>query len=81
MKKFRIVELIHQSGASNQKREFVIEKKGIFGWREVFKVEVLTERISFKAYDYAEAYLLKNYASHGMCTRIGCTYIYENYVY
>jgi len=79
--RLRIVELIHNSGSSDRKREFVIERKRLMGWREVFQVEVGPKRISFEKYEDAEMYLMQKYTDHGLCTRIGSTYIYEPYTY
>lgn len=81
MKFFRIVELIHNSSSKDRKREFVIQKKRFFGWKEVMLVELDHKRISFSNYDEAELYLLNNYTGHGLCTKIGSYYIYEAYNY
>ena len=81
MEKYRIVELIHNSGSEDRKGEFVIERKHLFGWREVYKVEVISERISFEKYEDAELYLLKKYTGHGLCRRVGSEYTYESYTY
>ena len=84
--KFRIIKLIHSvdklghaDGVS--KTEFIIEKKGFWGWKEVMSHELKPKRISHPTYEAAEAYMLHNYMGHGMCT-IDCNvYTYEPYSY
>lgn len=83
--KFRIVQLIH--GTANLKNkdcdsiiEWVVEKKTLFGWREIFHKELTTERISHKNYTDAEAYMVANYMrGDGLLKKNGNVYTYTRY--
>ena len=41
MKKYRIVEVIPDSGNKERKSHWVIEEKKFFGWREIYQVPAL----------------------------------------
>lgn len=79
--KFRIVEIISDSGSKDRKRNFVIERRGWLRWKQVCQTEVFSKEIKFATYDETEEYLLRNYTGHGECTRIGCVYRYQPYSY
>ena len=83
MKIYRVVELIHDSGPSGRReREWVIEQKKFWGWREIFHTEgPRVERITHKTRKEAETYLLDKYTGHGRCERHGNTYYYTEYSY
>ena len=82
MKKFRIVQLCHDSYSPDRKIEWVIEQKKFWGWKEVFHIEGPThKRIRHKSYKEAEKYLFENYTGHGICKRYGSFYTYEKYNY
>lgn len=82
MKKYRIVQLCHNSYSDDREIEWVIEKKKFWGWREVFHIEGhIKKRIGHKSYKKAEQYLFKNYTGHGICQRYGSFYTYTPYSY
>ena len=84
--KFRIAQIIHNVGElskehSRSKIEYVIERKKLFGWREVFNKEVYSVRISHKTYEDAESYMIARYMGHGLCEKRGNVYTYIRYTY
>lgn len=84
--RFRIIQLIHRVDGLKQNPstatiEYVIQKKHIFGWKEIMSTELKSKRISHKTYEDAEAYMFCNYMGHGRCTKINNEYIYEVYTY
>jgi hypothetical protein len=82
MEKFRIVQLVHDSGTSGRKIEWVIEQKNFWGWRQIYRNEGPRKiEVTHSSYDEAEQYLLKNYTGHGICKRYGNLYTYEHYSY
>ena len=80
MRKYRIVQLFHDSESTGRKIEWVIEQKKLWGWREIFHVEGhISKRISHQSYDDAEQYLFDNYTKNGICKRHGSTYTFDKY--
>ena len=84
--KFRIVKLVHvvnEIGVANGRceKEFIIEKKNFWGWKEIFGYEIKPKRISYKTYEDAESYMMSNYMGHGICTINGDVYTYKPYSY
>jgi len=82
--KFRIVEYTHKVDSlkfGKAQIEYVIEKKNIFGWKEIFNKELKSKRISHKTYQDAEAYMMGNYMGHGICRKVGVEYEYTPYTY
>ena len=84
--KFRIVQIIHNVDGLKETParatiEYVVQKKNMFGWKEIMSTELEAKRISHKTYEDAEAYMLCYYMGHGICTRINNEYIYEAYSY
>jgi hypothetical protein len=84
--KFRIVQLVHsvnEIGMANgrYKKEFIIEKKNFWGWKEIFGYEIKPKRIPYKTYEDAESYMMSNYMGHGICTINGNVYTYKPYSY
>jgi hypothetical protein len=88
MKKFRIIELVHNVSDlgkenSRSKIEYIIQKKHwLFGWVEIFnREETNVSRVSHESYKEAESYMIENYMRDGMFKKIGCEYHYEAYSY
>lgn len=83
MARFRIVEIIDDSGCSGRRdREWIIEEKRFWGWREITNLEgPKSKRVTHKTRKEAETYLLDNYTGHGRCERYGNTYVYTKYSY
>ena len=83
MEKYRLVELIHDSGLSDRReREWIIERKRFWGWREIFHIEgTKVKRITHKTRKEAETYLLDTYTGHGRCEKYGNVYLYTEYTY
>jgi hypothetical protein len=81
--KFRIVEYIHcvnelKNENGRSKIEYVIERKTLFGWKEIFNKELDSKRISHKTYEDAETYMVLNYMKeHGYCKRSNGRAVYE----
>ena len=82
MKKFRIVQLFHDSYSDKRVIEWVIEQKKFWGWRQIYRNEGPKRvQVTHNSYDEAERHLLKNYTGHGICKRYGSLYTYEHYRY
>lgn len=81
MRKFRIIKLIHSVGTTGEEEEFVIERKKLFRWSEIMRVELGYERISFATYEDAEQYLKENYCGHGLLTQSANVYYFHPYSY
>ena len=82
MTKFRIVEVIENSGSADRKGHWIIEQKKLFGWKEIGQNEgPKYESIIHKSYEEAELYLLNNYTGHGVCRKYGNVYTYNSYTY
>jgi hypothetical protein len=79
MRRFRIIKLMHDSGSKGE--EFVIERKKMFGWSEIMRVELKHKRLSFETYEEAEKYLKDNYCGHGLLTQSANVYYFEPYSY
>jgi hypothetical protein len=82
--KFRIIELVHDAGSGDRKKqEFIIQQKVFLrGWRELKKSDgVNTKRNSFDTYEKAESYIYEKYCGHGLATKNGNYYLYEPYRY
>jgi len=79
--KFRIVKLIHDVDSNDRKIEYIIQKKTLFGWKEIFKTEIKPNRISYNTFEDAELYLFQNYMGHGLCTKVNNEYTFEEYQY
>lgn len=79
--KFRIVKLIHDVHSNDRKIEYIIQKKTLFAWKEIFKTEIKPNRISHKTFEDAESYLFQNYMGHGLCTKVNNEYTFEEYQY
>lgn len=82
MIKFRIVEVIENSGSSDRKGYWIVEQKKLFGWSEIGCNEGPRYRcITHTSYEEAELYLLNNYTGHGVCRRYGNVYTFKHYTY
>lgn len=82
MRKFRIVEVIENSGSDDRKGYWIVEQKKLFGWSEISSNEGPRYRcINHTSYEQAELYLLNNYTGHGVCRRYGNVYTYNPYTY
>jgi hypothetical protein len=82
MTKFRIVEIIENSGNEDRKGYWIVEQKKWFGWREIGCNEGPKYRgIVHNSYEDAELYLLKTYTGHGECRVYGNVYVYKPYNY
>lgn len=82
MIKFRIVEVIENSGSADRKGHWIIEQKKLFGWKEIYQNEGPRYRcITHNSYEEAELYLLNNYTGHGVCRKYGNVYTYNPYTY
>ena len=82
MTKFRIVEVISNSGHSDRKGYWIVEQKKWFGWREIGCIEGPKYRcITHNSYKDAELYLLEKYTGHGECRVYGNVYVYKPYTY
>lgn len=82
MTKFRIVEVIENSGSADRKGHWIIEQKKLFGWKEIGQNEgPKYESIIHTSYEEAELYLLNNYTGHGVCRKYGSVYTYNPYTY
>lgn len=82
MEKFRIVEVVSNSGNSERKGTWIIEEKKFFRWREIVNNEgPKTKSVQHNSYKDAELYLLEKYTGHGECRVYGNVYTYEPYTY
>jgi len=82
MRKFRIVQIIPDSGNTERKGFWVIEEKKLFWWKEIVKKEGPKYRsVQHDSYKDAEFYLLNNYTGYGECKVCGNVYIYRHYNY
>jgi hypothetical protein len=82
MTKFRIVEVIENSGSADRKGYWIIEQNKFFGWKEIGHDEgPKYKSIIHKSYEEAELYLLNNYTGHGVCRKYGNVYTYNPYTY
>ena len=82
MRKFRIVQIISNSGSDDRKSHWVIQTKKFWGWKEIQKNEgPRTNSVFHFTYEEAEKYLLENYTGHGECVRSGNEYRYTPYTY
>jgi hypothetical protein len=82
MLRYRIVKLIHDSGSSDRRIEWVIQSKSFWGWKEIMNNQgPKVERVSHDSYKKAELYLFENYTGHGICQRYGSEYTFEYYTY
>jgi hypothetical protein len=82
MKKYRIVEVIPDSGNKERKSHWVIEEKKFFGWKEIKGNEgPKLSSVIHLSYKDAKLYLLNNYTGHGECRKCGNVYTYIPYVY
>ena len=84
--KFRIVEYIHhvhelEFNPSKAKIEYVIERKGWFGWKEISQKEIKDKKLSYKTYQEAEAYMFSKYMEYGWCKKTNNIYEYQAYFY
>lgn len=79
MRKFRIIKLMHDTGGRGE--EFVIERKKLFKWSEIMRIELGYDRISFATYEEAEQYLKENYCGHGLLTQSANVYYFHPYSY
>lgn len=82
MSKFRIVQIISNSGSDDRKFHWIIQIKKFWGWEEVQKIEgPKTNSVFHFNYEDAEKHLLENYTGHGECIRSGNEYRYTPYTY
>lgn len=82
MTKFRIVEVIENSGNDDRKGYWIVEQKKWFGWVEIGHNEGPKHKeVKHKSYEEAELYLLRNYTGHGVCRKYGNVYTYNSYTY
>jgi hypothetical protein len=82
MTKYRIVEVIKNSGHADRKGFWVIEENGFFGWRGIYNNEgPRSKRVQHDSYEEAELYLLEKYTGHGECRVYGNVYTYQPYTY
>lgn len=82
MSKFRIVQIISNSGSDDRKSHWVIQSKGFWKWKEVINIEgPRTDSVFHFTYEDAEKHLLEKYTGHGECVRSGNEYRYTPYTY
>ena len=82
MTKFRIVEVISNSGHADRKGYWIVEQKKWFGWAEIYHNEgPRFKPVQHESYEEAELYLLKTYTGHGECRVFGNVYVYKPYNY
>ena len=82
MTKFRIVEVIENSGSADRKGHWIVEQKKWFEWVEIGCKEGPKYRcITHTSYEEAELYLLNNYTGHGVCRKYGNIYTFKHYTY
>ncbi len=82
MIKFRIVEVISNSGHADRKGYWIVEQKKWFGWVEIYHNEgPRFEPVQHNSYEEAELYLLEKYTGHGECRVYGNVYTYQPYTY
>jgi hypothetical protein len=82
MIKFRIVEVIENSGHSDRKGYWIVEQKKWFGWVEIYHNEgPRFKPVQHNSYEEAELYLLEKYTGHGECKVYGNVYTYQPYTY
>ena len=82
MTKFRIVEVISNSGHSDRKGYWIVEQKKWFGWTEIYHNEGPNSKsVVHESYKDAELYLLEKYTGHGECRVYGNVYTYQPYTY
>ena len=82
MTKFRIVEVISNSGHSDRKGYWIVEQKKWFGWVEIYHNEgPRFKPVQHNSYEEAELYLLEKYTGHGECRVFGNVYVYKPYTY
>jgi hypothetical protein len=82
MTKFRIVEVISNSGHSDRKGYWIVEQKKWFGWTEIYHNEGPNSKsVVHESYKDAELYLLEKYTGHGECRVFGNVYVYKPYTY
>ena len=82
MEKFRIVEVISNSGHTGRKGHWIIEEKKFFGWKEITQKEGPKNKlVEHESYEDAELYLLNNYTGHGECKVYGNVYTFRHYTY
>jgi len=82
MGKYRIVEVIKNSGHADRKGYWIVEQKKWFGWVEIYHNEGPRSKIvQHESYKDAELYLLEKYTGHGECKVYGNVYVYKPYTY
>jgi hypothetical protein len=82
MTKFRIVEVISNSGHADRKGYWIVEQKKWFGWTEIYHNEGPNSKsVVHESYKDAELYLLEKYTGHGECRVYGNVYVYKPYTY
>jgi hypothetical protein len=82
MTKFRIVEVISNSGHADRKGYWIVEQKKWFGWTEIYHNEGPNSKsVVHESYKDAELYLLEKYTGHGECRVYGNVYTYQPYTY
>ncbi len=82
MTKFRIVEVISNSGHADRKGYWIVEQKKWFGWVEIYHNEgPRFKPVQHNSYEEAELYLLEKYTGHGECRVYGNVYTYQPYTY
>jgi hypothetical protein len=82
MAKFRIVEVIENSGHSDRKGYWIVEQKKWFGWVGIYHSEgPRFKPVQHNSYEDAELYLLEKYTGHGECRVYGNVYTYQPYTY
>ena len=82
MTKFRIVEVISNSGHADRKGYWIVEQKKWFGWTEIYHNEGPNSKsVVHESYKDAELYLLEKYTGHGECRVFGNVYVYKPYNY
>ena len=82
MTKFRIVEVISNSGHADRKGYWIVEQKKWFGWTEIYHNEGPNSKsVVHESYKDAELYLLEKYTGHGECRVFGNVYVYKPYTY
>ena len=82
MSKFRIVQIITNSGSDDKKSHWIIQSKNFWGWKEIQNTEgPRSKSVEHQTYEDAEKHLLKTYTGHGECFRSGNEYRYTHYTY
>ena len=87
--KLRIIKIIPEVSEYNidqsniRNFSYVIEKKTIWGWKEIFNNEhpFLTKRIYHDSYELAENYMFQNYFKNGNVYQNGNVYTNTKYTY